>query len=392
MFLVIIQPWIPPSAHRSKTLRPHLHTLYGEGGIFSSATLIVDDPSTGRNTRQVQVSAGSQFFLYGHHHADEDDCIRIKYVQSSDDLDKHTECSLKHVKENSTIFVCVAGHPDQSLTINLLCTPSTSSCENLEDAGPRALARWIMIPDFPTDQNVPWLRRRLRVKDTVRTEDLPPNIRTLLGKLLVKLVSSTTEVETKKDINTYAYGNLCPVHPVKSDESDRAASQHEDFFQSDRSTKPERTTSQFDDIFQSDTWQIDRPRRSTVQTVFYGISPPSTPIFQRSKRRRLGCLSSECSSTDLATKSAEPQRISNPVNKSVKESPKVLKTEDSLIGKTVWKTFSTGRFKGDLSFLISFTANWLLSELFKLFRNCCEARNSQSSPSGPPVISRKHRL
>jgi hypothetical protein len=321
--VLVVQRHLAISAHQSKFMRPHLHTLHGDGGLLSCANA----SNSEKGSDPFKLSIGSSFFMYG--------CRDVKALKLEGSINKessivsYTACDLNDIDDECQVLLCVTDLPTKNETIYLVCKPSTKNCECLDDAGPRALARWISIPGCSADQNVPWLRRRLLVVEQIQDTFVSSRISGVLEELFSSKFTDSTSTSycSETVVSGIVYKIEYKMGQNQNDKTTRDLS--------DECSSP--TPSQ-----QLYYWQNDRPTRSTTRTIFYGISPPSTPVFQRSKRRRLGRIQSE--------QQQNPPPGGTKLNSNATGVGLVahqnLPERDPLIGQTIWKTFSTGRFRG----------------------------------------------
>ena len=330
------------SSHLARNLRPHLYSRHGDGGLLSLQKISetnggIQNPAPDSVPDDIQIPSGGEFYLYGHKQ------IGGIFVALPNG-EVAEECCLLNLPDDCTLFLCIVDLSKKRVDIHRKCR-STTPCECLEDAGPRALARWIHVSGMSADQNVPWLRRRVKVTEVVQPSCVPVEISALIDRQISA---------------AHAHGKEAHSNPGALGALFRLTVNH-----SEPMTEPYHYSYEAAQEY----WQSERPRRSKVRTVFYGISPPTTPIFSRPKRKRqsspkgpissspvksCGSDSTETSKSALQHSAPEKplmqpmQRNSNcksqskPCNSGKKQRLK----KDPLVGLRICKLFSSGTFEG----------------------------------------------
>jgi hypothetical protein len=336
VYLAMINPSIPAPAHHLRCLRPHFHTLHGYGGILTGpgAKSGVKESEQNSNDNsgpvKLQVFAGLEFYFYGHE------------VHEAGTLECGHAHSIMDLPDHSTVHLCATDASGGNISLHCVCRP-VGQCECLQDAGPRALARWTLIPGWNADENVPWRRRKLQVVEESSLETIPQDVKQLAKNLLK--ASLTDNLATKSAL----FGTLFRVL--------------KDVAEPELTKTGKRLYAEASIYESSEYWQNERPRRRRAPTIFYGqyASSPLSPPRQASKRRpdltqdpdiQISCVPTDyvqiqpSISESEAPDTAIQDSVASLRSQDQKNSKSHSEKEDPLIGRRICKLFSTGRYEG----------------------------------------------
>jgi hypothetical protein len=262
--------------------------------------------------------------------------------------------SVVDLSDCSTVHLCATDASGGNLNLHCVCRP-VGQCECLQDAGPRALARWTLIPGWNADENVPWRRRKLKIVE-VSLETIPHNVELLAKQLLA--ATSPEKIAPTGAVPGALFGMLFRVL------NDRKDVVNPGLTKTGKRLFADASICDF-----SEHWQNERPRRNRAPTIFFGqyASPPSSPPRKPSKRRSgliqdpdIHAANELTGNTQvqapLLQKEAEDNVIlrvladmksQEQVDGNIgKDSQFHSESEDQLIGRRICKEFSTGKYEG----------------------------------------------
>ena len=171
-FVLLVHPHYnsPNRASATGWSSQHLHTLYGDGGIF---------PVSSRRPRKLR--AGAQFYLYCRHDLD---VVRVSAVAGG----LYQACILKDVLPCSDVHLCVVDERGEKVEQHCVCR-ATGPYQRLEDEGLEALSKWSALSGKQADADrIPRRRQPFRIKAEGAAGHMLPAVDDFASRMLAPTV------------------------------------------------------------------------------------------------------------------------------------------------------------------------------------------------------------